>query len=875
MYTEEEIRSAVEKLVVSKTRFPVDTRSGTRNVEVTFGDIQEAAASVFLLNHDALFYLASLSAKRLRFNVSAYQDAAQQLYTLVEALERTSVPISSVTPLEDAKSALLQLESVSGTSKSTQVGSSPAYLRFRSKVDEFLGAVKSNVVHNGDVVPSMVEAASTINSLMAALPTTHAEIVERLSLIANLQSTYSSLKLPHVMLASTVAKARKLVGYKAYRIKNQTEEQNQEEIRQTVLDLLAAKAVIKRAALFTEPQLDRGMAGTATPFADATREATPAVVETVDGPFDIRDTSSGGTGASTLTFEFDGSASTYDVEIPAVTELVQMDGFSPGPFTFTSSDLAAELVSLAIGSPTLAAGVKLKLFLSWYDAPDTETKNVSTTFTSGVTNAATMASDIQSAFVVAGVDGHFSASGASGRVVITALTAGSQSYIQVVDMDDELVDVLGAHWEGKLARGLDVNNVLNIRTGSSASPQEQYFTFPDGEYTVDDVAAHIMSTPPTIPLEASAEYVTYATPPYRIVRIKYTGADADAILETVATYDPGGGDQPAEAYKVLYLYGAMDREAARMGALKLLDLLTQAVDPVTSQTEIFNRSDMEVVGDKVVITSKDVTTASRVKVSGDGCQQFFGSATVEVIGSTGWVELSEQNDISEGDTVSVSTTGQYVVDAVQDNYVHLSTEMDADHPTINFDSQTGVYGSVTYGKKETLDSFSSAILIWLEQWEDASSYFTELTRLLNFVLVDKNPTSGEINDVLAHLDTLVAGLTSIYETLLEHDVERAEDLDNVIRTYREKGCERAVDLLLECRLADFFGLSVEEASYAGRMLEAVKGVARNDMPVSRYDRRENSSRLLATVPSPDYDTDFSDSEDEDMLNDDHFAIDAN
>jgi hypothetical protein len=389
------------------------------------------------------------------------------------------------------------------------------------------------------------------------------------------------------------------------------------------------------------------------------------------------------------------------------------------------------------------------------------------------------------------------------------------------------------------------------------------------------VAAYINLLKGTFPIEASAPYVFHATPPYQVVRIKYTGVVDDAILETLTTYDPGGGDQPALGYKALYLYGALNRQTARMSALTLLDVLRQAVDPITSQTEVANRADLDVGGDKVTISSKNVGLSSRVKVSGDGCQQFFGALSVEEFGSTGWIEFSDQNNISASDTLNVSTTGQYTIDAVEDNYAHLSPEMSVDHPTINFDSQVGVYGSVTHGKKETLDSFSSSILLWLEDWEDASSYFTELNRLLNFVLVDKNPTSGEINDVRAYLSNgLLLALNNIYQTLEGHTVDRVEELDDVIRTYREKGCERAVDMLLECRLTDFFGLSLEGASHAGRMLEAVKNVAKSDMPVSKYNRRANSNRLLASVPSPDYDTDFSDSEDEDMFGDDHFAIDA-
>jgi len=870
-YTDEEIRGASEGLMITRTRFPVDPRGGTRAVEVTFSDIQEATASVFLLNHDALFYLASLSAKRLRYDVDAYRRSVQRVHDLVGTLGRTPVPVDNVAPLEDARAALLQLEAVSGTSRATGVGTAPAYLRFRQKVDEFLSSVRGNVVQGGDVVPSMREARVLISGLVSTLPDMHAGVVERLGLISGLQGAYASLELPHVMLAGTVSKARKLVGYKAYRIKNQTEEQNQEEIRGTVLDLLAAKAVMRRAAMFTEPELDRGATGTAVPYADSDKEATPAVAQTIDGPFDIRATSGTGAGLSTLVFAFDGSSDTYEIGIPSVIEIVQMDGSSPGPFEFITSDTVAELVSDAIGAPTLAAGMQLVLYLSYRDGVDIKTKTVSTAFTPGVSSAILMAADIQAALVAAGVGSHFSAAGGTGRVVVQAATAGSSFYIQVVKMSDEVVDVLGQHWVGVLGRGRDVNNILNIRTGSSASPVEQYFTFLAGVFTADEVVARINSTkPPSFPIEASAPYVAYATPPYQVVRIKYTGTAADAVLEILPTYDPGGGDQPAGAYKELHLRGALDRQTARTSALTLYDILAQHVDSVTGQTEIFNRTDMGVDGDRLTIASRGTGVSSRVGISGDGCQPFFGATSVERHGSTGWLEMSDDNEIAEGDTVNAAGSGVYLVDAVDGAHVHLSTELGVNHPAIDCDAGS----SVTHGKKETRDTRSSDIDTWLGAWGSVPSYTIELNRLLSIVLAGKNPTSGDINDAQAHLQSLLTALDDIYSVLEGHVVERAEELDDVIRTYREKGCERAVALLLECRLADFFGLGAEEASYAGRMLKASKAVARNDMPVSKDDRRSSNNRLMARVPSPDYETDLSDSEDNDMTDDDHFAIDA-
>lgn len=876
-YSDEEIRASVEKLMVTKTRFPMMLRAGVRRLDVTFNDIQEAAASVFITNHDALFALSDMSAKRLRYDVAAYLDVVSVIYDLVGKLERAPVPIENVTPLVDATSALLQLETVSGTSKSQEVSTSPAYLRFREKIDLFLASVKGNVVKGGSVVESIQQSQSTIASSVSTLSDAHANVVERLQYIEALQTTYAALSLPSVMLHSTVSNARKLVELKAYRIRNQTEEQNQLEIRQTVLDLLASKAVMKRAALFTSPAESRSLTGSISPFADVDRPATSGVVETVDGPFDVRDTSGGGT--TVLTFEFDDSSAAYDVELPASSESLVLRGSAAGPYTFFSADLPASSLSNVIGSPTLSGNAALVVYLMAYDDPDIHEAVFTTLVTSGAKTATSIAAEIDAAIVVASLDAYFEAAVVSGRVEIRSLTGGTSRLVSVLSMPEELRDIMGAHLIAE-NYGKDKNNILNMRVGSATSPFDQWFTLPDGTWTASQVAGFInVAKPALMPMDVEAVPYGYTSPPYPpydVLQLTCTDSSYDAVLQALPTYDPGGGDEPSIAYVALTLAQSMERENAAISALDLMGQLRLYEDSGTGNTEIWDRSILTSDGTKVIITSKSTLLASRVKVSGDGCSQFFGAASVEAKSETEWLELSDsQEQLSGGDVLTANTGVEtsHVIDEVEQPYVHVTPAIPGDQAAITFDSHTVPWAEVTYGKKQDFDSLAALISTWLETWEDASSYLTELTRLLNMVLADKNPTSAEINDVQAHLDLLVAGLDSIYATLDAHSVDRSKELEDMIRTYREKGCERAVDLLLECRLEDFFNLTMETASYAGNMLDAVRSVVRGDMPVSKYDRQYSDNRTLATVPSPDYEYDFSDSEDDDMLGDDEAAID--
>ena len=67
-------------------------------------------------------------------------------------------------------------------------------------------------------------------------------------------------------------------------------------------------------------------------------------------------------------------------------------------------------------------------------------------------------------------------------------------------------------------------------------------------------------------------------------------------------------------------------------------------------------------------------------------------------------------------------------------------------------------------------------------------------------------------------------------------MEPVEAVDTLLRSFRENGADRAIDLLLDCRFAEFFGLKEAEASYAGELAERMRELAREDLPVSKYGR---------------------------------------
>jgi hypothetical protein len=84
-------------------------------------------------------------------------------------------------------------------------------------------------------------------------------------------------------------------------------------------------------------------------------------------------------------------------------------------------------------------------------------------------------------------------------------------------------------------------------------------------------------------------------------------------------------------------------------------------------------------------------------------------------------------------------------------------------------------------------------------------------------------------------------------------------VDELIRTYREKGSGRAIDILLTGQFSAFFGLDVHEVSYSGAMLNQMREIAQKDMPISKIGRKmSTTSRVISSIESTDYEYDTSD-----------------
>jgi hypothetical protein len=174
------------------------------------------------------------------------------------------------------------------------------------------------------------------------------------------------------------------------------------------------------------------------------------------------------------------------------------------------------------------------------------------------------------------------------------------------------------------------------------------------------------------------------------------------------------------------------------------------------------------------------------------------------------------------------------------------------------------YGRVRKRKLDDYQLLKSNLDYQLAQTQaNVDRYYDELHRLLNPVLAGNNPKASDVSVVVAYLTALSNYLVSIESALTLYDATYVEQVDRLISAFLQQGAKRAVDLLLECGFSSFFGISQDDASYAGAVQSAIRVVNQQDLNQSKLNRPTTTSGVLMdTWQDPDFEYDLSDVSDE-------------
>lgn len=185
------------------------------------------------------------------------------------------------------------------------------------------------------------------------------------------------------------------------------------------------------------------------------------------------------------------------------------------------------------------------------------------------------------------------------------------------------------------------------------------------------------------------------------------------------------------------------------------------------------------------------------------------------------------------------------------------------------------FGAIRIAQTANYGTLKGLLDTWLLNDELTTAYYRDLARLLNPVLSNSNPTSAAVDTAAQKLLDLFSILTvkgantvgTSTELTLEYALKSYTSpvvpaVDTLIATFRNKGADRAIDLLLEGSFSTFFGLDINTVSYSGALTEAARAVAMNDLAIRKTHRSNAlSQQLLGTVPDQlDHEHEFSDAD---------------
>ena len=256
--------------------------------------------------------------------------------------------------------------------------------------------------------------------------------------------------------------------------------------------------------------------------------------------------------------------------------------------------------------------------------------------------------------------------------------------------------------------------------------------------------------------------------------------------------------------------------------------------------------------------------------------QFFNTSPISAVGTTRWLQLpSWPARIEVGDILEVYLTSPSTASLVANidmldstsKLIRVDTAIDVDYAaSLHFSNDSPVpFVRIRKKVKQNFDVMAAALEAWLAQdVNNTLVYFRQLDSVLNILLASGNPTLAQVNAVTSKLGILNAAVADLSTLLETYSSTTVDEVATLISSFRERGADRAIDVLLEGDFTTFFGLDSDSSSYSGNLQKAIRDVEREDLVV-RNDNRVDSANT-ADASYNDYDPELVMEEAEDIDN---------
>jgi hypothetical protein len=310
-YSSQEINTAVTSLVQSGVSTPLDTL-GTRRTDIAFSQVQQAVAGVFILYPLAPYYCLYLGAQQVLQAVASEAATIASILEAIESLNRYVLPVTDLSPLYNAQSALQALQGAVATTAPSDITKLAQYQRFASNVNAFLAGPGGQAVkQNGAIVPTPAEAQASLPGLITTLQQQHTALVTSITQLANGITSYQSVNLPSLVAAGVITNASSVLASDTATLAALTPAARTAALRTPILNLITSMAAVTTMGSSGNTSEFYNVPGPGTTYSDSLHLATPASLDgNLGPPYNIQ------TGVNDqLTLTMDGAAP-FSVTVP-------------------------------------------------------------------------------------------------------------------------------------------------------------------------------------------------------------------------------------------------------------------------------------------------------------------------------------------------------------------------------------------------------------------------------------------------------------------------------------------------------------------------------------------------------------------------------
>jgi hypothetical protein len=321
-YTNAELLNEVSR--VFQARISPGREGGTLNTRVEYGQLLDSASLTFLLQNDAIFYLARLVRNTLLSLVVQELRLVEDTLLALDYLGQIGEPVRDTTILSNANTALLSLDAAGS------VQGRPEADRFSIQMDRFAELHRQNVVSATEaaLVRPREEARGVIKSNLDRMKKVHAKVLDSVFALRDLLDEYIALDIPSKVAATALTNVRNNLSEIEEAIPESSDADNIAASRANVLTTLASKTAVNAIANFSDPRTVKVRSPssphppTLRHFGRVTGTGTPASVLSSQGPWTLPLSSplvlsvDGGTNVQVYVNEFLGTALRSPAEEP-------------------------------------------------------------------------------------------------------------------------------------------------------------------------------------------------------------------------------------------------------------------------------------------------------------------------------------------------------------------------------------------------------------------------------------------------------------------------------------------------------------------------------------------------------------------------------